>query len=117
MAYVLVVYNLAQMHSSIGLHLSRLGTKSKVSLASKVKSASKDSLNLVNMTLKTIGLDDIEKLSNDYDDMMSKVDVQAEELADMEKKLRVMSASTAIAPSKVEASGEIPSGKQVTRKA
>jgi len=113
-----VVYNLAQMHSSIGLHPKLgLGTKSKASLASKVKSASKDSLNLVNMTLKTIGLDDIEKLSNDYDDMMSKVDVQAEELADMEKKLRIMSASTAIAPSKVEASGEIPSGKQVTKKA
>ena len=76
------------MHSSIGLHPKLgLGTKSKASLASKVKSASKDSLNLVNMTLKTIGLDDIEKLSNDYDDMMSKVDVPSEELAEMEKKL------------------------------
>ena len=109
-----VVYHLAQMRSPIGLKTEP--TSKRTSVSDIVKKASKDSLNLVNMTLKTVGLANIEQLSRDFDESERvRNDIEAQ-LKDMESRLSRMSV-TSIKPSEVKASGEIPSGKQVTKKA
>ena len=112
-----IVHNLAQRHASIETSKSIVPKKTSSSLATKVAKASKDNLNLVNMTLKTIGLDDIVKLSSDMDNLSLDLDAQKQEVEELEKKLRHMSTSVSVAPTKIEASGEIPSGKQVSKKA
>lgn len=105
-----IVHNLAQ--SPMGKFESATKKTSNV-LATKIAKASKDNLNLVNMTLKTIGVDDIVKLSSDMDNLSLELQGQKQEVEELEKKLRHMSTSVSVAPTKIEASGEIPSGKQV----